>query len=288
MNQRFSFFKLQTQRGNTFIGVVIGLLVGIAVAVIVAVLVGKVPVKMFPSDKPVVDASVTAPIDAASAPSAASGAALALDPNAGMYVKPKAAPLPMPAPGVNGVAEEDPVEYEHGDTTTADATPDIPAEEQTPGSSKVINIPHVRGGVTHTAPVKIPIPSPDATVSAKKTDGDPVGDLLKSRRDTMAAVKVPTHAAASRATAKTSSDASQDGFHYYVQVGSFQTRSAANSSRAKVTLSGVEALVSEREQQGDTVFRVRSGPFASRAEANRARERLTAAGISSELLAVPK
>ena len=68
---------------------------------------------------------------------------------------------------------------------------------------------------------------------------DPLGDLAKAKA------------------------AAADGepFVYYVQVGAFRTPEDAETHRAKLSLSGIESKVSEREQSGRMVYRVRVGPF---------------------------
>ena len=49
-------------------------------------------------------------------------------------------------------------------------------------------------------------------------------------------------------------------FTYFVQVGAFARPDEAEQQRARVSLMGMPAKVSEREQSGRTVYRVRVGP----------------------------
>jgi cell division protein FtsN len=93
---------------------------------------------------------------------------------------------------------------------------------------------------------------------------DPLGDLANAR------------------------SASNDPFIYFVQVGAFRTPEDAESQRAKLSLSGVETKVSEREQSGRTVFRVRAGPFDKREDADKTKERLEAAGMETALVRVQR
>ena len=95
---------------------------------------------------------------------------------------------------------------------------------------------------------------------------DPLGDLANAR------------AAA----------AAGDPFLYFVQVGAFRTADDAEAQRAKLSLSGVEAKVSEREQSGRTVFRVRVGPFDKKEEADKTKEKLEAAGLETALVRVQR
>ena len=52
------------------------------------------------------------------------------------------------------------------------------------------------------------------------------------------------------------------GKAYWVQVGAYRTAEDAESQRAKLSLTGIETKISEREQSGRTVYRVRVGPAA--------------------------
>lgn len=95
---------------------------------------------------------------------------------------------------------------------------------------------------------------------------DPLGDLVK---------------------AKTAPSASEP-FAYYVQLGAFRTAEDAESLRAKLSLSGIETKVTEREQSGRIVFRVRTGPFDSKDEAERNREKLDKAGMETSMVRVQR
>ena len=95
---------------------------------------------------------------------------------------------------------------------------------------------------------------------------DPLGDLAKARSSATAA----------------------DPFSYFVQAGAFRTAEDAESQRAKLSLGGIEARVSEREQSGRTVFRVRIGPFDKRDDADKAKEKLEALGMEAALVRVQR
>ena len=73
-----------------------------------------------------------------------------------------------------------------------------------------------------------------------------------------------------------------------VQAGAFKTPEDAEAQRAKLSLSGIESKVSEREQSGHTVYRVRVGPFDKKDEADKLKEKLDAAGAESALVRVPR
>ncbi|MEY4266453.1 MAG: hypothetical protein RIS90_988 [Pseudomonadota bacterium] len=105
---------------------------------------------------------------------------------------------------------------------------------------------------------------------------DPLGDLAKAR----AAAPVPATATAPAAGA--------EPFNYFVQVGAFRTPEDAESQRARLSLTGLEARVSEREQSGRIVYRVRIGPFDKREDADRAKEKLDASGMETVLVRVQR
>lgn len=102
---------------------------------------------------------------------------------------------------------------------------------------------------------------------------DPLGDLVKARAKGSAA-STPAN--------------TPDPFTYFIQVGAFRTPEDAQAQRAKLSLSGIETRISEREQSGRTVYRVRMGPFEKREEADAAKARLDGAGIESALVRVQR
>jgi cell division protein FtsN len=110
-------------------------------------------------------------------------------------------------------------------------------------------------------------PKADARAESKPAvTADPLGDLAKAR----------------------STGTPVDPFSYFVQVGAFRTAEDAEGQRAKLSLAGVEARVSEREQSGRTVYRVRVGPIDKRDDADRTKERLEALGIEAVLVRVQR
>ena len=83
-------------------------------------------------------------------------------------------------------------------------------------------------------------------------------------------------------------NAGGDPFDYFVQAGSFGSQSSADAQRAKLAMLGWEARVSEREQNGRTVFRVRVGPFTKRDDAEQLKGKLEGAGVESALVRVQR
>jgi cell division protein FtsN len=125
-----------------------------------------------------------------------------------------------------------------------------------------MNTPKVEAKADTKSPAK-----GDAKPDAKPAvSADPLGDLAKAK----------------------SAPAVAEVFNYFVQVGAFRTADDAESHRAKLSLSGIETKVSEREQSGRMVFRVRAGPFDSKEEAERSKEKLSKAGLETALVRVPR
>ena len=71
-------------------------------------------------------------------------------------------------------------------------------------------------------------------------------------------------------------------------MGAFRTTEDAESQRAKLSLAGIDAKVSEREQSGRVVFRVRVGPFERREDAEKSKDRLDASGYETSLVRVQR
>jgi cell division protein FtsN len=119
---------------------------------------------------------------------------------------------------------------------------------------------------TPAAPAAPAVAGGPGQAPAAKPSADPLGDLAKAKAGTV----------------------SVDPFLYFVQAGAFRTPEDAESQRAKLSLMGIEAKVSEREQSGRTVYRVRSGPFERKDEADRVKEKLESSSIEAALVRVQR
>jgi cell division protein FtsN len=118
------------------------------------------------------------------------------------------------------------------------------------------------------APAVATIPAPDPGARSGRAGVDPLGELATARSAPFAL--------------------GADPFFYFVQAGAFRTPEDAEAQRAKLSLMGVEAKVTEREQSGRQVFRVRVGPFDKKEEADRQKERLDAGGVETALVRVQR
>jgi cell division protein FtsN len=82
--------------------------------------------------------------------------------------------------------------------------------------------------------------------------------------------------------------AGADPFVYFVQAGAYRSEPEAQAQKAKLALKGMASAVSEREQDGRTVYRVRLGPFDSKDDAEGTKKKLDSAKIESALVRVQR
>jgi cell division protein FtsN len=141
------------------------------------------------------------------------------------------------------------------------STPPPAKEEAKPAEAKPAEAkaPEAKAPEAKAPEAKKPEAKPAAST-------DPLGDLAK---------------------AKTKA-AEPDPFVYWVQVGAFRTPEDAESQRAKLSLSGVESKISEREQSGRTVYRVRVGPFDKKEDGEKSKEKLDKSGLETALVRVQR
>jgi cell division protein FtsN len=240
----------QRQSGNIVIGLIVGLVLGLGVALGIAVYVTKVPIPFMTKTQR----------GGAEQDEAEARKNRDWDPNAPLAGKAaaptrSAAPAAPPAP-----------------TQPATVGPLNPPSGPVP----VVVAPGARG--SDTAPTTPPRAGRTAPVPAEANatpSSDPLGDLARAR------------SGASSSTSSNSSP-STDPFMYFVQAGAFRTPEDAEAQRAKLSLMGVEARVTEREQAGRTVYRVRAGPFNKKDDADHLKERLDSGGLESALVRVQR
>ena len=119
-----------------------------------------------------------------------------------------------------------------------------------------------------------------APLSPKAIDslGQPPSGVVQSGGATPAPV-TKTPAPTSAATAN---------LQYILQIGAYSNRSDAESQRAKVAFTGLEAHLDERMVNGRTLYRVRVGPYVSAEQADKAQKLLNDNGIESAIVKVSK
>ncbi|WP_422088573.1 SPOR domain-containing protein [Variovorax sp.] len=251
--------KTTRQRGNIVIGLIIGLVLGLGVALGIAVYVTKVPIPFVTKTQR----------GGAEQDEAEARKNRDWDPNAPLAGKAGAA---KPAPAASGPVN--PVTGEPATTAVAPAT----APPTTAPPVPVVVAPTAK---PRTAPVP-------AEANALPPSNDPLGDLARARSGGGSGSTTTASAAPSSNTSAASSSSGADPFMYFVQAGAFRTTDDAEAQRAKLSLMGVEAKVTEREQAGRTVYRVRAGPFNKKEDADRLKERLDGGGLDSALVRVQR
>lgn len=116
---------------------------------------------------------------------------------------------------------------------------------------------------------------------ATSSGGDPLGDLAARLSQQGNTAPVPS---ANTNTAAVSGAPSADNYQYFVQAGAFRSQGDADTQRARLAMLGWDAGVSQREQQGQAVFRVRVGPFNRSQDASNLKQQLDAQGIDSAIV----
>jgi cell division protein FtsN len=184
----------------------------------------------------------------------------------------------VPVPFMNKVQSRTAVQDEAEAKKNKDWDPNAPLYGKNP--AKPVTTP--------PAEVKVPAksePKPEAKADAKAeakveakaeakaeskpaVSADPLGDLAKAK------------------TKATTPEA--DPFLYYVQVGAYRTPEDAEGQRAKLSLTGIEAKITEKEQSGRMVYRVRVGPFEKKEAAESSKAKLDSAGLATALVRVQR
>ena len=184
-------------------------------------------------------------------------------------------PVPFLNKGQSHSAENDAAEAKKN----KDWNPNIPLAGKNPARPSAAS-----AGSVGTAPpaenAVAPLPSTaKSTTTTAKSAGsnDPLGDLAKARS----------------APKPDRSDVAMDGsgadpFTYFIQAGAFRTPEDAEQQRAKLSLMGYQAKVTEREQSGRTVYRVRLGPFNKKDDADKTKEQLESNAIETALVRIQR
>ena len=123
-------------------------------------------------------------------------------------------------------------------------------------------------------PAKPALAASSAPATKPNVSSDPLGDLARAKSESKADAKPDA----------TPSGTGADPFTYFIQAGAFRTPEDAEQQRAKLSLMGFQAKVTEREQSGRTVYRVRLGPFDKKDEADKINEKLLGNSIETALV----
>ena len=188
--------------------------------------------------------------------------------------------VPMPFSNKNQTrsADQDAVEAQknkdwnpNGALQSKPATPEVPPD---PAASPNASKPGTAAGAaTAGTPGSASATPPAANPPAPAVTADPP-------------IAAPAPAATPQPATKAA--AASDPFTYFVQAGAFKSAADADAQKAKLSMMGIEAKVSEREQAGRAIFRVRSGPFDDKEQAEKIKSRLDASGMDAALVRVQR
>ena len=173
-------------------------------------------------------------------------------------------PVPFLNKGQSRTPEQDAAESRRN----KDWDPNAPLYGKNPAKPAAPATPDATQPAPPTATIPAPAVAPDKAppaVTGKPAPADPLGDFASAK-----------------------AAANSDPFIYFVQAGAFRTPEDAEAQRAKLSLMGVDAKVTEREQSGRQVFRVRVGPFEKKEDADRQKEKLESGGFETALVRVQR
>ena len=197
-------------------------------------------------------------------------------------------PMPFSNKNISRSADQDAVEAEKNkDWNPNGAIQSKPVTPEAPADAAAANPAAATAGV----------PNPGAAAPAPAVTADPLADLAKKQNpnsapaaSTPAAPAPAASAPPPAATPQTANKApaTNDPFTYFVQAGAFKSAADADAQKAKLSMMGIEAKVSEREQAGRAIFRVRSGPFDDKDQAEKIKARLDANGMDAALVRVQR
>lgn len=143
-------------------------------------------------------------------------------------------------------------------------------------------------GAASAASVPVPAAAASATPVAAKPADNKAADA-KAQDAKKPEVKAAASADPIGELAKAKVAAAEgEPFVYWVQVGAYRTSEDAESQRAKLSLSGIETKISEREQSGRTVYRVRVGPFEKKEDGEKTKDKLDKSGLDTALVRVQR
>lgn len=185
-------------------------------------------------------------------------------------------PVPFMNKGMNRSAEQDAAE----EKKNKDWDPNAPLYGKGANKAADKTEPKAEGETTDAKQTG----KSDAASKVEGKSQDPIGDLAKVK----AAESKPVETKAVESKLTEAKPTTTDPFIYFVQAGAYRSTEEADAQRAKLSMIGLDAKISERDQGGRTVYRVRVGPLNVKTDAEKVREKLEAAHIDSALVRVQR
>ncbi|MDE1951298.1 MAG: SPOR domain-containing protein [Betaproteobacteria bacterium] len=168
-------------------------------------------------------------------------------------------------------------------------------ERPTGAASGAANWNPNQGLVSGGAPAPVagssmPVQVSSAPLSPKAIEslGQPPTGVVQPGQATAAAGATGAFSPATPAPANTAAPAGSSNLLYILQIGAYSTKADAESQRAKVAFTGLEAHIDERQVGGRTLYRVRVGPYPAAEQADKAQKLLNDNGIESAVVKVSK
>jgi len=196
----------------------------------------------------------------------------------------------VPVPLMNKVQSRTAVQDEAEAKKNKDWDPNAPLYGKNPAKPVIAaqpdpaSAPQAAPAAKTDAPAKVD-PKADAKASAKV---EPKADTkVDSKSEPKPAVSADPLGDLAKAKAKTTTPDAEP-FVYFVQVGAYRTPEDAESQRAKLSLTGIDAKITEKEQSGRTVYRVRVGPYEKKDAAESSKAKLDGAGLDTALVRVQR
>ncbi|MCG2595754.1 SPOR domain-containing protein [Ramlibacter sp. XY19] len=187
-------------------------------------------------------------------------------------------PVPFLNKGPSRSAEQDAAESRKNQNWD----PNAPLYGKNPAKA----LPPAPGMPAASAPANAKAPEAAASGAAKDKEEKPVAAKDKIEAPAVTGRPPPADPLGDLATARAAGGS--DPFLYFVQAGAFRTPEDAEAQRAKLSLMGIEAKVTEREQAGRQVYRVRVGPFERKEEADKQKDKLDSGGFETALVRVQR
>lgn len=160
-------------------------------------------------------------------------------------------------------------------------TPNLNGEQPATGNTQSnTNNSNTTSGDTSTTNTTTANTNSGSTSTTQNNDNassDPLGDLARAASSNANAPVVNN-------TINNPSSANGSNIIYFVQVGAFGSGANAEARRAELSLAGINAKVTEREQAGRPSFRVRVGPFNNRASADAALAQAQSRGFDAQMV----
>ena len=132
------------------------------------------------------------------------------------------------------------------------------------------------------------VPAAADTDKAKPADKPKTVDKADAKPADSKAAEIKAADGKDAKTAPPKADAADEKWIYYLQAGAFREQADAESTKAKLALTGFEASISERPSDNGTLYRVRVGPFNQVEALNRAKQKLSDNGMDVAVIRIAK